>query len=277
MDSLFSFGWLRFLAFAGLLLGSTGAGWAEGPSPFASEAVKSQNSAARLLAGEAARDGARLAALEIDLKPGTITYWREPGESGAPPQFDFTRSTNVASVEPLYPAPKRIEEAGSFVAGYDSKVVFPLRVTPRDPKAPVVLELSLDYAACDRICLPARAKLSLALPREGASPYAQEIAAALALVPRRIAPGEAKALIGLSRKGQDSLSWRLEYLGKDGAARDVFAEVPAPLYLEAAPSAGGKAFDLTLATNGTATPKSVAATLTVVTDKGAFEAPVELK
>ncbi|QGM45372.1 protein-disulfide reductase DsbD domain-containing protein [Methylocystis heyeri] len=274
MVKQFRFRWFRRLAFAGALFG---AGAAHGASPFASDAANSEFSSARLIAGEPAKDGTYLVALEIDLKPKALTYWRQPGEAGVPPRFDFKRSQNVDSVEPLYPAPKRIEEAGSIVAGYDSKVVFPLRVKPRNPEAPVVLELSLDYAACDRICLPTKARLALALPQSGASPFLADIAAALAKVPRKLTAGEAKALLGLSRRPGESLSWRLEYLGKD-SAREIFAEAPEPLYLEAAPSTDGKAFELTLSTNGTvAAPKAVAATLTVVTDKGAFEAPLELK
>jgi DsbC/DsbD-like thiol-disulfide interchange protein len=274
MVEQFRFRWLRRVAFACALFGSSAA---FGASPFASDSANSEFSSARLIAGEAAKDGTYLAALEIDLKPKAVTYWRQPGEAGVPPQFDFKRSQNVDSVETLYPAPKKIEEAGSIVAGYDSKVVFPLRVKPRNPQAPVILELSLDYAACDRICLPSKAQLALALPRSGASPFLPDITAALAQVPQKLTAADAKALLGLSRRPGESLSWRLEYLGKD-KAREVFAEAPEPLYLEAAPSADGKAFELTLSTNGTvAAPKAVAATLTVVTDKGAFEAPVELK
>jgi DsbC/DsbD-like thiol-disulfide interchange protein len=277
MVTKFRFRWLPGLAFVGALLLAAGASAAESDSLFASDAVGSGFSAARLLAGETEKDGAYLAALEIDLKPKAVTYWRQPGEAGVPPQFDFKRSQNVDSVETLYPAPKRIEEAGSIVAGYDSKVLFPLRIKPRDPAAPVVLELSLDYAACDRICLPAKAQLTLPLPRSGASPFAPEITAALARVPRKLSAAEAKKLLGLSRRRGQSLTWRLDYLGKD-KAREIFAEAPDPLYLEAAPSADGKAFDLTLSTNGRAAPaKAVPATLTVVTDKGAFEAPVELE
>ncbi len=265
------------LALACLLFGVAYASSAEHTPIFASEEVKSPNSTARLLAGGTEQDGTYLAALEIDLKPNTITYWRQPGESGVPPQLDFSRSKNVASVEVLYPAPKRIEEAGSFVAGYDSKVVFPLRVKPNDPSAPVVMDLSLDYAACDKMCLPARARLALPLPRDAASPFAGDIAAALTRVPRKISQEEAKELFALSRRRGENLSWRLDYLGKDNA-RDVFAEAPDPLYLDAAPSADGKAFDLTLATNGTGdAPKTVRATLTIVTDKSAFEAPVDLQ
>ena len=78
-------------------------------------AAKSQ---ARLIAG-----GGDLAGFEIALAPGAITYWRDPGDSGLPPTLDFSLSENVASVEPEFPAPKRIKEAdGGEAFGYDSGV-----------------------------------------------------------------------------------------------------------------------------------------------------------
>src|SRR5579859_2153841 len=59
------------------------------------------HSAARLIAGAMSknRDTAFLrAGIEIKLDPGWQTYWRDPGDSGAPPMFDFTGSENVKTV-----------------------------------------------------------------------------------------------------------------------------------------------------------------------------------
>ncbi len=264
------------LALAACLVGAQAAA---GEPLFASAPARAQTSSARLLAGGRDGDGVYAAGLEIDLDPATVTYWRQPGDAGAPPVFNFSGSENVASVEPLYPVPKHIEEAGSLVAGYDAKVIFPLRVTPRDPKAKVTLDLALDYAACGKICLPARARLSLALPLSGVSPYAEEIARARALVPKKLAPGEAKALLSLSRREGEPDSWRLRYLGPDKAL-DVFAEVPEPLFLDAARAAGGEGFDLKLIASccgADKPPPHAAATLTIITERGAFEAEVALE
>ncbi len=264
------------LAFAALFV-LAGAHAATTESPFASAPVKAQTSTARLLAGEGSKDGIYSAGVEIDLAPQTITYWRQPGDAGVPPVFDFSRSDNVASVEVLYPAPKHIEEAGSIIAGYDAKVTFPLRVKAKDAQAPVTLNLSLDYAACGKICLPARARLSLTLPRSGVSPFARDIAVALAQVPRKTTQAEAKGLLGVARREGQPLSWRLNYLGKE-KVRDLFAEAPDPLFLDSSRASDGKGFDLTLATNGVAeTPKAVMATVTIVTDTDAFEAPAQLQ
>ncbi|HEX9170404.1 MAG TPA: protein-disulfide reductase DsbD domain-containing protein, partial [Roseiarcus sp.] len=100
---------------------------------FSTEWAPSAKSQARLIAA-----GAGLAGFEIKLAPGAITYWRDPGDAGLPPTFDFSASENVASVETKFPAPKRIKEAdGGEAFGYDGGVIFPLRVVPRDPAKPV--------------------------------------------------------------------------------------------------------------------------------------------
>jgi len=268
---------LLALALGGLTLFSAPQGARGEDDRFASSRETAKTSAARLLAGEAGPTGSYLAGVEIDLAPKTVTYWRQPGEAGEPPAFDFSRSKNLAKVEALYPAPKHIEEAGSLVAGYDAKVIFPLRVAAQNAGAPVTLDLELHYAACQTLCLPARARLTLALPQNGASPYAGAVKEALALVPRRLDADEARMRFKIARRDGEPARWRVNYLGP-GKAQDVFAEAPDPLFLDVAPAPDRDGFDLTLSTNGATPPASgVEATLTLVTDQGAVEAPVTLK
>jgi DsbC/DsbD-like thiol-disulfide interchange protein len=245
--------------------------------PFASEPSVGKLSSARLLAGDPEADGVRLAALEIDLAPKAVTYWRSPGEAGVPPTLDFSGSENLAGVETLYPVPKHIKEAGGVVAGYESKAIFPLRVKPRDLKAPVKLDLRLDYAACDKICLPVRAHLSLLLAPGEASPHGTEIARVLAeSVPRRLEAAEALRMLTLRREGEAG-GWSLEYRGQ-GALLDVFCEVADPWTLESARAGEGFALTLFSASGTRAAPKEpMSATLTLVTDNGAWEAPVVLR
>ena len=114
-------------------------------------------SQARLIAA-----GGSLAGFEIRLAPGAITYWRDPGDAGVPPVFDFAGSDNVAKVEPVFPAPRRIRESdGSEAFGYDSDVVFPLRIEPSDPAKPVTLKLHANFAVCEKD-LPAGGGAALA-------------------------------------------------------------------------------------------------------------------
>ena len=238
---------------------------------YASPLARATVSSARLLAGGPPAQGAYRAGVEIDLDPKTITYWRSPGEAGAPPLFDFSASTNVDAVEVIYPAPKRIEEQGVFVAGYDSRVVFPLKVTPRDPAAPVTLNLSLQYSACGKICLPARASLSLLLPQSGVSPYAGVIADADRRAPQKLDAAKTQKFLTLKKSAKDG--WLLSWRGP-GKAQAAFVEVADPLYVESVPE--GAVFALKLYASG-AKPERVPATVTVVTDHGAYEAPMTLQ
>jgi len=118
---------------------------------YASDWARASKAAARLVAGAAGQ-----AAVEIRLAPGAITYWRNPGDSGAPPRFDFAGSRNLARAEPRFPAPKRIAEPdGSDAFGYDDAVVFPIAVAAVDASQPVELKLKFAYAVCEKL-LPAR-------------------------------------------------------------------------------------------------------------------------
>ncbi|HAY91599.1 MAG TPA: hypothetical protein DCY34_08055, partial [Rhodobacteraceae bacterium] len=60
---------------------------------------------AAILDGWIASDGTRVAGLVLELEDGWKTYWRSPGASGFPPQFDFSTSKNVEDISIEWPAP----------------------------------------------------------------------------------------------------------------------------------------------------------------------------
>jgi DsbC/DsbD-like thiol-disulfide interchange protein len=156
----------------------------------ASDWVGELHAAARLIAGGAATDsGAKWlrAGIEVRLDPGWKTYWRDPGDSGTPPTFDFAESANVESVATEWPAPMRFDDgAGGYSIGYHDHVIWPLRVTPKDVSKPASLHVKIHYAVCGKLCVPAEADLALQLSGEkGAEDSA--LAAAEARVPRRAA------------------------------------------------------------------------------------------
>ena len=114
--------------------------------------------AARLIASVA---GTQLrAGVEIRLAPGWKTYWRYPGDSGVPPQFDFSASDNVKAVTVRWPAPTRFSDSDGNTAGYQEGVIFPLQLEAQDPSKPVTLRLKL-IRRVRKLCVPARPGLSL--------------------------------------------------------------------------------------------------------------------
>ena len=240
-----------------------------GAESFSTDWAPSAKSRARLIAG-----GRDIAGFEISLAPGAITYWRDPGDAGLPPTLDFSASDNVASVEPEFPAPKRIKEAdGGEAFGYDGDVVFPLAVKPRDPAKPATLRLNADFAVCEKVCLPAKAHLELKLPSAPGSPHASAIDAALAAVPRAVAPKDFGALEAL---GPDS--WRLCAARENGPPRDLFVEAPEGWWLKVAPAhadGGGDCFTLTIGDKPKDAVLPVALRLTLTGGAGALETTIE--
>jgi DsbC/DsbD-like thiol-disulfide interchange protein len=65
------------------------------------------------------------AGLHLMLADGWKTYWRSPGDAGAPPRVDWSASENVAGVEWHWPAPHRFTLFGLETFGYDH--VFSMR------------------------------------------------------------------------------------------------------------------------------------------------------
>ena len=157
---------------------------------------KDMHSAVRLIAASAPRDGGPAtfrAGIEIRLDPGWKTYWRYPGDSGVPPRFTFTGSENVKNVTVKWPAPHRFSDDGGQSIGYKAHIILPLSIEPQNASKPVKLHLEIDYAVCEKLCVPAQGKVDLVVTRER-SAHEAALTAAEAQVPQRRALGDKSAL-----------------------------------------------------------------------------------
>jgi DsbC/DsbD-like thiol-disulfide interchange protein len=222
-------------------------------------------------AGNLAPDGYR-AAIVIELAADTLTYWRNPGEAGVPPTFDWSASQNLATAEVSMPAPTRIKEAGGDVFGYMKRVAYAVRIEPADRGKPVRAALKMDYAACEKICIPMHAEAQAILAPDGkAGPDAAEVAAATALAPRKTPLDQVAAIAPIA--GAPKPSWRVESKIKD--AVDLFPEAPDGYFLETARDGAG--FRLTLAERPNGRPPEVVPVrLTLTAPSGAVEFDVRL-
>jgi DsbC/DsbD-like thiol-disulfide interchange protein len=221
-----------------LLVGARAAGAAEDVSRWDGDA----RSAARLIAGaQATGGGAALvrAGIEIRLKKGWHTYWRYPGDAGVPPQFDFKGSQNQTG-RGLWPAPERLPEAGGIsIIGYEHDVILPLRIVPQDRGKPVALRLKLDYAICEKLCVPVEAKAELAL-RSGPASQDAALTAAEGRVPKKLALGEGGTLAIRSVRREDgSVRPRVwvDVAAPAGIPVDLLAEGPTPQWALPLPTA----------------------------------------
>ena len=271
--------WLALCAF----LAPTGPGRAAD----ASDWVTAKDSAARLIGGgrvDGLTSPIYRAGIEIKLSRGWKTYWRYPGDTGLPPRFNFAGSKNLKTAEVLWPAPFRFADAGGFSIGYKDSVVFPLRITPTDPKQPVSVKLALDYAICEKLCVPAEAKLELDLDKQ-ASAHQAILLASERSVPRRASLGDRSALAVESMQVDRTQRPRVTVTiaAPKGATADLFAEGPGsdwslPLPQPIGDQSGSRrqfTFDLDGVPPGTSTAGAVLK-LTAVSDGMAVEVTAPL-
>ncbi len=240
-------------------------------------------SGVRMIAGTRSTGGYLRAGVEIRLARGWHTYWRYPGDAGVPPQFIFDGSRNVKQVDVLWPAPERMSDAGGTSIGYSTGVIFPLRIVPQEHGKPVSLRLKLNYAICEKLCVPAEARSELTLAGGRASQNAA-LAAAEQHVPKRSKIGEGAELSIRSvrrEEGPGKARAVVDVLGP--ASVDLFVEGPTPQWMLPVPTPVGGApsgikrfaFELDGAPSG-ASYRGALITLTAVTPARSIEVVTRL-
>jgi DsbC/DsbD-like thiol-disulfide interchange protein len=180
-----------------------------------------------LLAGP--RDDGIVGGIEFALEPGWYTYWKNPGEAGVPPTFDFSGSQNVADVVVLYPAPERYDDGTSVSLIYRDEVVFPLAVTPERPGEPVTLNVEAALGVCSRVCIPTRASAAAKLPPAAPHDALSEalLERFLARVPKPAEPGRFE-VESVTVAGEALL---IDVRMPDSAYSDLFADPPEGWYI----------------------------------------------
>lgn len=116
---------------------------------------------ARLIATLSPETGVVTAGLEIKLKKGWKTYWRQPGDSGIPPQLDFSASKGFLPGEILLPTPELIKGADYEYVGYTADPTFVFDGQIAGPAEQASINLNLFIGVCEEICIPAQASFTL--------------------------------------------------------------------------------------------------------------------
>lgn len=196
---------------------------AEDASPWQRDA----HSAVRLLAGS--RSGTvLLGGIAIQLQPGWHTYWRTPGDSGVPPRFDFSKSDNVEAVTVLWPAPHKFDDgAGGTSLGYLKQIVLPLRIVAKNADKPVTLRASINYAVCEKLCIPVDADAELAFASV-ASTEDGTLSEALNAVPKPANVGDPNPITVLDVKRDGKVNVLVDVSAPDSKDLDLFVEGPTP-------------------------------------------------
>ncbi len=208
---------------AALLVSLAASGRAEDASPWQREG----HSAVRLLAGS--RSGpVLLGGIAFQLQPGWKTYWRTPGDSGVPPRFDFSKSENIEAVTVLWPAPTKFDDgAGGHSLGYHDQIVLPLRIVARNADKPVTLRAEINYAVCEKLCIPVEASAELAF-NSVASTEDSSLFAALDTVPKPANIGDPNPLTIRDVKREGKTQVIVDVVTPDSRQVSLFVEGPTP-------------------------------------------------
>jgi DsbC/DsbD-like thiol-disulfide interchange protein len=266
------------LAAAVFVLSVGSQAWAQDSSPW----QKDGHSAVRLLAGS--RSGAvLLGGIAFQLQPGWHTYWRTPGDSGVPPRIDFSKSENIEAVTILWPAPAKFADgAGGTSLGYQKQVVLPLRIVAKNADKPVTLRADINYAVCEKLCIPVEASAELAFTSV-ASTEDSALSAALDTVPKPATIGDPNPLTIRDVKREGKIGVLVDVAAPDSAEVNLFVEgptpdwaLPVPKLLEHGPPGVKRfAFDLDGLPPG-GNPDGAALKLTLVGGERAYEFNVNL-
>lgn len=265
----------RALAIAALCLSAAGApGAAQPAEPGASAWSAAPKSRARLVSAGLVEKGVHRGGVEIALDGDALTYWRNPGDAGVPPAFDFSGSTNLAQATVSYPAPERHDEDGSEVFGWRRSVIFPLTVRAQEPGKPVKLSLTLRYAACEKICIPSEGRMELTFsPAQQPSPHAARVADWMARTPKPAAQSNASFKLE-ALAGMDKPAWRVRVTPQEPGS-DLFAEGQDGWFFDTRAAADG-GFKLVLAERPPGGANATSVRLTLRRPSGAVEFETKL-
>src|ERR1700675_4300994 len=249
----------------------------------ASPWTRDQHSAVRLLAGS--RSGAvLLGGIAFQLQAGWKTYWRSPGDSGVPPRFDFSKSENIEAVTVLWPAPSKFDDgAGGYSLGYHDQVVLPLRIVAKNADKPVTLRADINYAVCEKLCIPVEANAELPFTSV-ASTEDSALFAALDTVPKPANVGDPNPLSIRDVKREGKSTVLVDVVSPDARDVNLFVEGPTPdwglpvpkLLDHGPPGVKRFAFELDGVPPGT-DPEGAALKLTLVGGEHSYEFNINLE
>lgn len=216
-------------------------------------------------------NGSVRAALEIEPKPGWITYWREPGESGIPPQVSVSGGAALGAI--AYPVPKVLRLGTLTDVGYDAAAALPLTLQSVTGPAKVDAFIGL----CKDICIPFQASFSLGLAVTAAkADEVMRIEAAEARLPAAASAGLTVKTAGLER---NTLVLEVAAPGQTGPVEAILTGPPGGVFLASGPieASGSASLRLPLDTLASGTdPARVNWTVLLKTEGKAVEQKITL-
>ena len=209
-----AFNWLILVCLLGL-------GFARPPAAFALEGpvVATDNVKARLLSETSAIGPGQTiwVALELDIRDGWHTYWRNPGDSGQATSLKWTLPAGFSAGDIVWTTPHRFDVPPLVNYGYAKHAMHLVQIT-----APagvpighaVTLAAKAGWLVCSDVCIPEDVALNLSLPTAATAGAADPATAAAFAAARGDLPSAAPAPTSVQvQNGQVVLT-----LGKDWGA-----------------------------------------------------------
>ncbi|HEY9784392.1 MAG TPA: protein-disulfide reductase DsbD domain-containing protein [Candidatus Obscuribacterales bacterium] len=105
--------------------------------------------------------------VELLMKPGWHTYYKESGEAGKPTKIEWQLPEGFTSSELLWEKPTQFNDGGIITFGYHDQTVIASTIT-----APSALEAGkqltfkakVEWLQCKELCVPGKAEVELTLP-----------------------------------------------------------------------------------------------------------------
>ena len=168
---------LKFWLFS-LLFASSGA------LALSGNTVATDNVKARLVSEVAAVGPGQAfwVALELDIRDGWHTYWRNPGDSGEPTKLAWQLPPGFTAGDIVWTTPHRFEIAPLVNYGYAKHAVHLVQITaPKDLKTGTSLSFAAkaSWLVCSDVCIPEDANLQMTIPASPGAGGIDPAAAAL--------------------------------------------------------------------------------------------------
>lgn len=110
--------------------------------------------------------------IQFELAPDWHIYWKNPGDSGAEPKFNFSLD-GAELAKTHWPKPKRIPVEHLVNIGYEKSVVFVFDLEIFD-KDRVQASVDLEWLVCKVDCIPGFATLTFKIPAGELTDYQQQ-------------------------------------------------------------------------------------------------------
>ncbi len=103
--------------------------------------------------------------IQFDISDDCYTYWKNPGDAGLAPTFNWSAPDKIVVGEAMFPSPKLKVEEGIVNYVYEKKVLFlfPVKISEEFAKNEVNLKVDVNWLVCKEACIPESESLELTI------------------------------------------------------------------------------------------------------------------